>query len=156
MKTYPVRVEQGCIWVWADSSPTALIDSQVRDPAIIPEIDQELPPGWVRSEVSYMARDLPYGWDFTHENVMDRAHLAISHHNVTGTSFERCFRGQDFVGSRYEDAYFMDTDVKMGEGIQDGFKSSLKTLKNNVASVHATFQPPCLWKLVLLLQKQRL
>lgn len=132
-KTYPVRVEQGCIWVWADSSPTAFIDCQVREPAIIPELDQDLPPGWSRTECHYMVRDLPYGYEFTHENVMDRAHLAISHHNITG--------------SRYEDAYFMDTSVKLGATLQDGFKSTLKTLKGQVA-VNAIFEPPCLWKVI--------
>lgn len=135
VKSYPVRVEQGCIWVWADSSPTAFIDCQVRPPAIIPELDQDLPPGWEQTDCHYMFRDLPYGWDYTHENVMDRAHLAISHHGITG--------------SRYEDAYFMDTDVKVGETLQDGFKSSLKTLKDGVAAVNASFEPPCLWKVIM-------
>ena len=87
VKSYPVRVLQGAIWIWADASPTAFIDCQVREPAIIPELEDELPPGWERTTVNWMARDLPYGWDYTHENVMDRAHLAISHHNITGHTF---------------------------------------------------------------------
>lgn len=40
----------------------------------------------------------------------------------------------------------MDTEVKVGEVLQDGFKSSLKTLKKGVAAVNASFEPPCLWK----------
>jgi len=131
-KTFPVAVLQGIVWVWADCSPTAHIDCQVRQPAIVPEMESELPDSFIRTEKNYMFRDLPYGWDYTHENVIDRAHLAISHHGITG--------------SRYDDAYFMDTDVSVGPTLQDGFRSKLKTLKEGVTAVNASFEPPCLWK----------
>ena len=100
VKSYPVRVEQGAIWVWADASPTAFIDCQVREPAIIPELDDELPPGWEQTPSYWMARDLPYGWDYTHENVMDRAHLAISHHNITGHTFALSIHDDSSLFSR--------------------------------------------------------
>lgn len=136
VKSHPCRVEQGAIWVWADSSPTAEEDCKVREPALIHELDSDLPKDWERTQGYWMARDLPYGWDYTHENVMDRAHLAISHHNITG--------------NRYKDAYYMDTAVTLGKTLQEGFKSSLKqTLPKEAVSVTSVFDPPCLWKVTV-------
>lgn len=42
----------------------------------------------------------------------------------------------------------MDTDMKMGATLQDGFTSSLKTLTKGVAAVDGFYVPPCLWKFV--------
>ena len=36
--------------------------------------------------VDFNQFDVPYGWDFLLENVLDPAHLAVSHHGQQGAS----------------------------------------------------------------------
>ena len=43
----------------------------------------------------------------------------------------------------------MNNDVNVGEMLQDGFKSSLKTLPEGAATVDGSFEPPCLEALTM-------
>lgn len=39
------------------------------------------------SRLTWNIRDVPYGWDYFMENVMDPAHVAVSHHGITGNRY---------------------------------------------------------------------
>jgi pheophorbide a oxygenase len=77
VQPYPVRVEAGMVFVWAD--PDTSGDS-IPIPTF-PLLDQ-----WVeaRGENSCFMRDLPYGYELLAENLLDLAHLPFSHHGVGG------------------------------------------------------------------------
>lgn len=77
------------LWIWADASPTAIIDSAATSPAFVPELD---PTGTLRTaggepvvETSekYM-RDVPYSWTALVENLIDTSHVPFAHHGVMG------------------------------------------------------------------------
>ena len=39
------------------------------------------------SNLTIRFRDIPYGWDMFMENVLDPAHVPVSHHNIVGNRF---------------------------------------------------------------------
>ncbi|CAD7698458.1 unnamed protein product [Ostreobium quekettii] len=71
------------LWVWADSGPTAFIDSAVRGPRI-PSFLEEHTDEYVPL-FPVMARDLMYGHNLLVENVMDPSHVPFAHHGVQGS-----------------------------------------------------------------------
>lgn len=73
VKSFPVVERQGIIWMWADSEAA----QSDRIPTIA-ELDK---PGFVSSD--YM-RDLPYDQSYFIENVIDPAHVNISHDGILG------------------------------------------------------------------------
>lgn len=74
VKSFPVVERQGIIWMWAGVAEAAECD---RIPTIA-ELDK---PGCVSSD--YM-RDLPYDQSYFIENVIDPAHVHISHDGILG------------------------------------------------------------------------
>lgn len=58
---YPTQQRQGLLWVWAESGDRAQLDSQLRQPRLIPELEEDSD----RIEPKYWnIRDLLYGWDY--------------------------------------------------------------------------------------------
>ena len=37
--SYPAQVQQGLIWVWPENSPSASLESAVKEPALCPEYE---------------------------------------------------------------------------------------------------------------------
>lgn len=66
--TYPVKELQGLLWVWGESGNQAQVESELRKPRIIPELEEQSDK--IINSFWYQ-RDLPFGWDFYMENVMD-------------------------------------------------------------------------------------
>jgi phenylpropionate dioxygenase-like ring-hydroxylating dioxygenase large terminal subunit len=128
---YPTQERQGLLWVWPEAGSQAQIESQLRAPRIIPELDDD------SDKVVHLfwnIRDLPYGWDFFMENVADPAHVPVSHHGI--------------VGSRYKDAKYYDMIRVREMSTQEGFSFAIEPTAPTIAQAVHDFQPPCLMRIV--------
>lgn len=75
--TFPVRQENGLLWVWPDvNSAAQAVTTQL---PLSPQVDASK--GFVWS--SYV-RDLEYDWQTLIENVTDPSHVPFAHHGVQG------------------------------------------------------------------------
>lgn len=84
-RTFPTKIIDGCLWVWPETGSDARIESALTPPPVC-----ELPEGVDESRVWYGPwnfRELPYGADYFMENVVDPAHVAVSHHNIVGSRY---------------------------------------------------------------------
>ncbi len=72
--SFVVAQSQGLVWVWLGEAEAADLDS-------IPTLPDLNKPGFVHSDCVV---DLPYDQTYLVENVMDPAHVSISHHGVKG------------------------------------------------------------------------
>ncbi len=126
-KVYPTQVRQGLLWVWGESGETAKLESQLRSPRIVPELEENS--GRV-IRLPWNIRDLPYGWDYFMENIADPAHVPVSHHGI--------------MGSRYEDAKYYDMPCERKSSTQEGFSFEISPTSNeNIEKAVHDFQPPC-------------
>ncbi|CAM9184538.1 unnamed protein product [Scytosiphon promiscuus] len=85
MKPYPTQVAQEIVWVWADNGPDAVLESLLTKPALVSALEDK--EGIKSGKVlpgRLTQRDLAYGWDTFFENIMDPAHVVVSHHGVMG------------------------------------------------------------------------
>lgn len=65
------QVVQDLIWVWADASSDAPLESALTPPALIKELnDKELNDAGRVVPLTVAHRDMAYGWDFLMENVL--------------------------------------------------------------------------------------
>ena len=128
---YPTQECQGILWVWAESGLQAQIESKLRKPRIIPEVEENSDRV---IKQSWNIRDLPYGWDFFMENVADPAHVPVSHHGI--------------VGSRYKDAKYYDMPRQREMSTQEGFSFEITPTAPNITEAVHDFQPPCHMRIV--------
>ncbi|MDJ0520123.1 MAG: Rieske 2Fe-2S domain-containing protein [Trichodesmium sp. MO_231.B1] len=128
---YPTQERQGLLWVWPESGSQAQVESQLREPRVVPELEN--PSDRVIKMFWYM-REYPYSWDFSMENLSDPAHVPVSHHGI--------------MGSRYTDAKYYDMIPLRKISAQEGF--SFEVTPHNYPMVkHTTeFQPPCHVKVI--------
>ncbi len=128
---YPTQECQGLLWVWSESGSQAQVESQLKTPRIIPELEN----GSKRVvHLFWNVRDLPYGWDFFMENVSDPAHVPVSHHGM--------------MGNRYQDAKYYDM-IKVREmSTQEGFAYEITPLAPNIEQTVHDFQPPSHMRIV--------
>lgn len=127
---YPTQERQGLLWVWPEAGAEAQIQSQLRPPRLIPELESS-------SErvvhLFWNIRDLPYGWDFFMENVADPAHVPVSHHGI--------------VGDRYNDAKYYDMLRVREMSTQEGIAFEITPTGPTVERAIHDFQPPCLMRI---------
>jgi phenylpropionate dioxygenase-like ring-hydroxylating dioxygenase large terminal subunit len=128
---YPTQQTQDLLWVWAETGPDALTNSQTRSPRLIPEL---MEPNDRVVKLFWNIRDMPYGWDYFIENVADPAHVPVSHHGL--------------VGNRYTGAKYYDMPRLRELSTQEGFAFGVTQEGESpiVQSAH-DFQPPCLMKI---------
>jgi phenylpropionate dioxygenase-like ring-hydroxylating dioxygenase large terminal subunit len=129
--SYPTQERQGLLWVWAESGSEAQLESQLRTPRIIPELEEN------SDRVVHLfwnIRDLPYGWDFFMENVADPAHVPVSHHGL--------------VGNRYKDANYYDMLCIKEMSTQEGFSFEITPTAPTISQAIHDFQPPCQMRIV--------
>lgn len=74
IQSFTVIEKQGMIWFWWGNE----LDIDENLIPLLPDIDK---PGFVRADFML---DLPYDQSYLVENVMDPAHVSISHHNTRG------------------------------------------------------------------------
>ncbi|MGJ3249099.1 MAG: Rieske 2Fe-2S domain-containing protein [Elainellaceae cyanobacterium] len=123
---YPTQARQGLLWVWAEPGSEAQVESQLREPRLIPELEQ----GSDRVvKMFWNIRDLPYGWDFFMENVADPAHVPVAHHGL--------------VGDRYNDAKYYDMPRIREMSTQDGCAFGVTPTASTIREAVHDFQPPC-------------
>ncbi|CAB9529544.1 TIC 55, chloroplastic [Seminavis robusta] len=72
---YPVQEAAGMIWVWADPTTTCSNDS-LPISSLLQRFHQ------VGGTARGFMRDLPYGFEYLGENLVDASHLPFSHHSV--------------------------------------------------------------------------
>ena len=128
---YPTQERQGLLWVWAEAGSQAEIESQLKTPRIIPELEDK------SDRVVHLfwnVRDLPYGWDFFMENVADPAHVPVSHHGI--------------MGSRYKDAKYYDMIRVREISTQGGFSFEITPVAPMLKQKVHDFQPPCHMRVV--------
>jgi phenylpropionate dioxygenase-like ring-hydroxylating dioxygenase large terminal subunit len=119
------------LWVWAESGSEAQLESQLRTPRIIPELEEN------SNRVVHLfwnIRDLPYGWDFFMENVADPAHVPVYHHGL--------------VGNRYKDANYYDMLCIKQMSTQEGFSFEITPTAPTISQAIHDFQPPCQMRIV--------
>ena len=129
---YPVKELQGLLWVWGESGSEAEVESELRKPRLIPELEENSDRV---IQLYWYQRDLPFGWDFYMENVMDPAHVPVSHHGL--------------YGDRYKDAKYYDMIPLRKVSTQEGFSFSIPPIMSFVATAQQDFQPPCLHRIEL-------
>ncbi|CAM9148599.1 unnamed protein product, partial [Phaeothamnion confervicola] len=87
-KSYPVTVAQDMIFVWPESGPDAVAAAAAQPPPLVPEMeDVELVTAGRVRPLTVNIRDLPYSWDMFFENVVDAAHVPVSHHGLVGNRY---------------------------------------------------------------------
>ncbi|MBH8565505.1 Rieske 2Fe-2S domain-containing protein [Nostoc sp. CENA67] len=74
VSSFKVVEHQGIVWVWAGENDTAAVE-------LIPTLTDLETPGFFSTD--YM-RDLPYDQSYFIENVIDPAHIPISHDGIMG------------------------------------------------------------------------
>lgn len=85
--SYPVRVEDGLVFVWPETGPEAHKEAATKDPPLIEELhDPALKDKWIKFPINI--RDLELGWDVFFENAMDPSHFLVAHHNITGNRYK--------------------------------------------------------------------
>jgi phenylpropionate dioxygenase-like ring-hydroxylating dioxygenase large terminal subunit len=134
--SFPVQVIDGVIWVWPQSGDDARLQA-----ALTPAPHYQLPQedGTKQGGSSnnnnnnkrvwlgpWNFRHLPYSADFFIENVLDPAHVQVSHHNT--------------VGSRYADQRVTIRNLTSLQ--QSGFAFKPKSLLGE-SEATTTFQAPC-------------
>lgn len=129
--SYPTQQRQGLLWVWAESGQQAQLESQLRTPRIIPELEDK---SLQVKHLFWNIRDLPYGWDLFMENVADPAHVPVSHHGL--------------VGNRYKDANYYDMLCIRQMSTQEGFAFEITPTAPTVEQAIHDFQPPCHMRIV--------
>jgi phenylpropionate dioxygenase-like ring-hydroxylating dioxygenase large terminal subunit len=83
--SFPVKMIDGVLWVWPDASEDSRIEAAL---APVPSLDMD--PDVKEERIwkgNWNFRELPYGHDYFIENVVDPAHVPISHHNVVGSRY---------------------------------------------------------------------
>ncbi|CAM9359874.1 unnamed protein product [Ascophyllum nodosum] len=111
-KVYPTQVAQDIIWVWGENGPDAALESAMSSPALV-----EIPPGKKLVAAAITQRDLPYGWDFFMENVVDSSHVEVAHHGVMGNRYNVKPKPFKLVeGSLSKKGFAVEAEVEVGPG----------------------------------------
>ena len=84
--SFPVQIVDGVLWTWPDSSDDAKIESALT-PVPINSATKDIDNVERLWEGPWNFRELPYGHDYFIENVVDPAHVPVSHHNVVGSRY---------------------------------------------------------------------
>jgi len=88
--SFPVKVINDVLWVWPSSDSNAVLESELTPVPVMPPLKDT--DGSVIDDDRivynhYNFRELPYGADYFLENVVDPAHVPVSHHNVVGNRY---------------------------------------------------------------------
>merc|ERR1711871_1255321 len=148
VKSYPTQVKQGLIWVWGEKAAPGsdvAIQAAMKQPRLIEELTDPHFDGRI-GDITYNFRDLHYGYDMFMENVLDSAHVVVSHHGI--------------VGNRYKDTKPINlirtpsrSEIPIEDGGEfhqnfpedQGFKYLVKTEGENSNTESSNdFRPPCL------------
>ena len=121
--SFPVKIVKGLIWVWPENGKDSILESELTPvPAMADLADENGKP--IPEENVFLGtwnfRELPYGADYFLENVVDPAHVPISHHNV--------------AGNRYNDPEPLNVSMKKSLS-KDGFKIKAQSINSTTEFV---------------------
>ena len=161
VKFYPVQVRQGLIWVWgskgAPGSDVAM-EAALKSPHLMEEFED--PAAKDTPTLLWNFFDLPYGWDFFMENVMDAAHVPVSHHKKEGNNRYTGTRPMTMKRIQSVTEVPVEAGGKMLPGYEEdaGFKFFLDIYNNQIFEQNRTieFRPPCLVRIQFLPRDTRL
>eukprot|EP01024_Parvocaulis_polyphysoides_P067946 TRINITY_DN8211_c0_g1_i10.p1 TRINITY_DN8211_c0_g1~~TRINITY_DN8211_c0_g1_i10.p1 ORF type:complete len:535 (-),score=59.97 TRINITY_DN8211_c0_g1_i10:290-1894(-) len=74
-KIFPTQEKHGLLWIWGESGADAHLESLQKNPAVPPVIQDGN-----FDQKQWQVRDLPYSHKTLLENVVDPAHVTVSHH----------------------------------------------------------------------------
>ncbi|KAL2609759.1 hypothetical protein R1flu_028332 [Riccia fluitans] len=117
-RSYAVRESQGVLWVWMADQSTAPYEK-------VPYFEHYDKPGWVDFSAIH---ELPYDHSVLLENLMDPAHIPVSHDRTDGAA-------------RRENAQAMVFDVK--ERTDLGFAGTWHNISTPEVVNFTRFQAPC-------------
>lgn len=151
VQAYPVQIKQGLIWAWGEKGAPGsniAIEATLKQPRLIEELFDSKYKGRI-VDFSYNFRDVPYGWDMFMENVLDPAHVAVSHHGIIGNRYKdsipiKLTRTKSrseiplIEGGELSDAYPQDAGFK--------YFTHNERMSNKIISSD-DFRPPCLNKI---------
>lgn len=123
-KAYPTTVRHGVIFVWPESGPDAFLESALTEPYYIKDLDDPTLKGRLYN-MAYNTRDLPYGWDYFIDNVLDAAHAGVTHHKI--------------IGSRYD---VKKMSVKITKSLPNGTIVGETSMEGSPNETTVTFTPP--------------
>ena len=83
--SYPTKVINGVLFVWPSSDENSVLESELTPVTHRPGATDEFKDRVWEGPWNY--RELPYGADWFLENVVDPAHVSVSHHNVVGSRY---------------------------------------------------------------------
>jgi len=110
---FPTMEAQGLLWVWGEQGEPgsdAAIESALKSPNLISELEDPELKGRAQ-QLTWSVRDMPYGWDFFFENVLDPAHVTVSHHGI--------------VGNRYTSPSFFRMETRRKATAEGGFSHAI-------------------------------
>lgn len=113
--SFPLKIVKGLIWVWPENGKDSILESELTPVSAMADLTDEN--GQVIPEENVFLgawnfRELPYGADYFLENVVDPAHVPVSHHNV--------------VGNRYDDPQPLNVSTKKSL-TKDGFEIKIQS-----------------------------
>jgi len=126
-RAMPLEEIDGILWAWPETGADAALESLSRRPNRIRELEEEVP--GVR-RLHWNSKDLPYGWDYFCENVLDPAHVPVSHHGI--------------VGDRYTGPSPLSLEIVRPLSTQGGFQMKVVTDNGEAEPGLVEFRPPCL------------
>ncbi len=88
--SFPVKVVNDILWVWPTSGSDARIQSELTPLSVNQIMNDENGNSIPKENIvynTYNFRELPYGADYFLENVVDPAHVPVSHHNIVGNRY---------------------------------------------------------------------
>jgi len=111
--SFPVQIVDGVLWIWPSTGDDARLES-----ALTPvnsyqghkEIEATSPDRVWYGPWNY--RQLPYGADFFIENVVDPAHVSISHHNVVGSRYSDQRMSMKHITKLTKDGFAVEVNVQ--------------------------------------------
>ncbi|GLC46776.1 hypothetical protein PLESTB_001661000 [Pleodorina starrii] len=127
--SYPSLQRGGLLWVWGEGGPAAAAAAAAKQPPLPPEVqaDGAAAPGVTC--LGWSHRDLPYSHSFFVENVVDPAHVPVSHHNI--------------AGNRYKDPKPFQLEITRPPSLEEGFKMFLPSMESTtVKESYTEFVPP--------------
>jgi phenylpropionate dioxygenase-like ring-hydroxylating dioxygenase large terminal subunit len=89
--SYPTKVIDGVLFVWPSSDKDAVLESELTPIALPKSMTNKLNNDKSTNDNMWYGnwnyRELPYSADYFIENVVDPAHVMVSHHNIIGNRY---------------------------------------------------------------------
>ncbi|GLC46793.1 hypothetical protein PLESTB_001942000 [Pleodorina starrii] len=127
--SYPSLQRGGLLWVWGEGGPAAAAAAAAKQPMLPPEVQDDGSPVPGASLLGWSHRDLPYGHVYFIENVVDPAHVPVSHHNI--------------AGDRYKDPRPFHVDITRPVSRDGGFEIRIPDpVNDDVGAATTEFVPP--------------